>query len=155
MEYEIRCNKCDGYGKVVLTTESNTMVDCPNCKGTGKIKIEIPKVKFGSKCPHCDKPINMQTYIELAMNLLQGKAQDLTNWIDEVPHKFGIDAMNTRFVETEWTGEPRIELFNTYFERWRVGNYHGYWKREEVEKIIVYLQDWLKRIKNENIEVKK
>ena len=78
------------------------------------------------------------------MELLQGHAKDCTHWMNE-NMKITIDAMNTRFVETSYNNQNRIELYNTYFEKYRLGNYHGYWRKEEVEKIVEYLQSWLKK----------
>lgn len=63
--------------------------------------------------------------------------------------KTGINILNTRIIETEYKGEKRLDIFNSYFEFERLGTYHGYWNSKNAKKIRDYINDWLKRIGEE------
>lgn len=147
ISFEVACKTCEGYGGLWHKkdgTERKVRSVCVACSGTGIKILKIPRVAYSGKCPHCKEFIGFDHYMKKAMKMLQGHSQDLTHWAkDRKNFKFGIDAGNTRFVETIFKEEPRIELFNTYMERYRVGNYHGYWTLTEIHNIVDYLQKFM------------
>ena len=155
MKVKIRCTQCHGSGEVMVREkliDSDGSEDigatphpegCSRCKGEGEYYIEVETLDLLDKCPYCGKNFSIQKVFNKVKESLLGHTQDLTHWLDS-NGVIKIDAMNTRFVEKE-VGDSRIELYNTFLERDRLGNYHGYWRKQEVIKIIKYLTDWLGR----------
>ena len=145
VHFDVECKACKGHGTMVEEgVKYHDRKTCITCGGTGKITLKIPKVNWKSQCPHCNEIIALGHYLKEAMEMLQGHSKDNTHWKNE-NMKITIDANNTRFVETKYHNQDRIELYGTYFEKQRLGNYHGYWDKKEVEEIVEYLQYWLKR----------
>lgn len=154
VKVKVECKRCHGYGETMTReklVDSDGSEDigatpqisgCLACNGEGTIEIEIPIANLLDTCPHCGKTFSIDRMFQKVNKCLQGRSQDLTHWLGN-KGKIVMDANNTRFVETEHKGQQRIELYNTYFEKWRVGNYHGYWGKEEVKKIVDYLLEWL------------
>jgi len=143
VNFEVECKECRGLGKLVEEGVAfHDRKTCITCGGTGKITLKIPKVNWNSECPHCNKQIALGHYLKEAMEMLQGYSKDNTHWKRE-DMKITIDVNNTRFVETKYKGENRIEMYGTYFENYRLGNYYGYWNKKDVEKAVKYLTDWL------------
>ncbi len=150
----VDCKRCQGMGEIMVREkliDSDGSEDigatphpegCPKCYGSGQERVTIKRSTFLDQCPHCGEHFAIDRIFEKVKKSLLGRTQDLTHWLDG-HGVITIDAMNTRFVEKTLKDGPRIELYNTFLEHDRLGNYHGYWKKKQVESIVHYLKEWL------------
>ena len=70
--------------------------------------------------------------------------RERTDWYSKEIRETGLRLSNTRIVETEYQGEPRLEVFNSYMEFHRLGEYHAYWNVKEAIKLNAYLSEWIR-----------
>jgi len=66
-----------------------------------------------------------------------------TSHYSEEELKTGINIANTRIIETNNKGEQILQVFNSYMEFNRLGDYHGYWNLSDAKSLYEYLGRWL------------